>query len=169
MSPNWLIDAYNLMHLIPSIADHLDHNRGECYGLLAGLVEDYCKKNGTRARLVIDGYPQAVNGHFPHVSLSYSKSKTADEYIYKQIQKGNAARQWIVVSNDREILDEARKQGIQTVQSSQFKQQITAKKRKTSSNGHIKPIEKQADVKVSDKEVKRMLKFYKLRDKFDDE
>lgn len=169
MTPKWLIDAYNLMHLIPSIADHLDHNPGESYGLLAGLVEEYCRKKGSRARLIIDGYPQAVNGHFPHVSLSYSKSKTADEYIYKQIQKDNAARQWIVVSNDREILDEARKMGIQTVRSSQFKQQITAQKRKASSGNRSRPVEKQPDVKVSDKEVERMLKFYKLRDKFDDE
>lgn len=168
MGTHWLIDGNNLLHQVQSLKASAPRHAIAPLAQLAELVDDFCRRQNRRAHLLFDGPVRKLPGSYTRISVSFSKNRSADEQIIRRIRKKGAAKRWVVVTDDREILDAARKSGVKTEAASAFRQRMMPRTgRKKSSNSPGKP-EKRPDFKVSDREVDHMLLLYKLRDEHDD-
>lgn len=164
MSENWLIDAYNLMHKIPKLSRILQRNPYQAQEYLVDTISALCVTVNKSAHLVFDGAPGPLPIKRARVSTAYSRNKKADDLIIRQISKKDAARKWIVVTDDNEILQKARFYQVGYLSASEFAKSLHFPSGK-SSELMEKPLQKKPDVIVSDKEVDQMLLYYKLKKK----
>lgn len=168
MAKRWLIDGNNLLHQVRSLKASAPSHAIAPLAQLAELIDDFCRRQNGRAHLLFDGPARKLPGSYARISVSFSKHQSADEQIIRRIRKAGAAKRWVVVTDDREILDAARKSGVKTETASGFRQRlIPPSGQKTGPKYSGKP-EKRHDFKVSDQEVDHMLLLYKLRDEHDD-
>ncbi len=103
----WLIDAHNVMHQLPEIksrlqSDHLGAMRDFCM-----MVSTAARKNRCKAELVFDGVPLIIPGTFAGLTVHFSRERTADEVIISMLAGENAAQKWTLVTDDREIRQQA--------------------------------------------------------------
>ncbi|MEX0929623.1 MAG: NYN domain-containing protein [Balneolales bacterium] len=162
MQKQWLIDAHNVMHLLPDVLKGYAGNRLDGIEYLTSLIDGLCISQKRKALLVFDGYPLHLGMKPHHCRVAFGGGKSADEAIINRLKNKNLANQWIVVSNDREVLDRARRQGAETLTAHNFILKIGsrthAREQDTASSaGH--PLKK-ADVEVSDHEVEEMLRLF---------
>lgn len=163
MQKQWLIDAHNVMHLLPSVLKGYANSRLDGIEYLAALVDGLCLKHKRKALLIFDGYPLHLGMKPLHCNTAFSGGKTADEVIINRLKSKQSARQWIVVSNDREVLAQAGMHGAETLSANDFAGQLSGispsgQHKKTSSPVH--PL-KRANVDVSDSEVEEMLRLFR--------
>jgi predicted RNA-binding protein with PIN domain len=101
-----LLDGNNLLHRLPGKpASRADLRR---------LVLEACRHQRMRITVVFDGPPP--EGAPPReelgaVSVVYAGSETADDVIIRSLPLGRAARDWVVVTDDRELRARARQRG----------------------------------------------------------
>lgn len=161
MQKQWLIDAHNLMHLIPPVTRDYSNNRLDGIGYLTTLVDSWCMNLKRKALLVFDGHPLHLGMKFRYCRVAFSGGKTADEAIINRLNNRSASN-WIVISNDREVLSQARLKGAETQTADTFLNQFGSKgsagRQETPTSGDH-PL-KQADVDVSDNEVEEMLRLF---------
>lgn len=113
----YLIDAFNLVHAIPTIRDSATPR--------ADLVRFFSTHRLTgsrtnRAVLVFDGYPAEGVENEGSVEVLFSKNRTADDVIADVIAKTPHKRQIVVVSDDRAVRSEASAQGAETIANAVF-------------------------------------------------
>lgn len=166
MPKKWLIDAYNLMHKIPPISRLLENNPGEARRYLMDALSVFCQNNSRTAHVVFDGAAGSENIKRKNLSIAYSHNKKADDLIISLLSKKNAQKKWIVITDDNEILQKARIYGVENQSSSGFAKRLNLQQ-KQPSKSRPKPLQKNSDVIVSDKEVDEMLLFYKLKNRDD--
>ena len=151
----YLIDGHNL---IPKLGLRLDSMDDEQE--LIAILQEYARiERKKQVEVYFDGAPPShsgtsrqgtVNAHF--VSLGM----TADDAIRKRLKKiGKSARNWTVVSSDRQVQTEARFAGANIISSDEF-----AKKLKEARNSAPKPAN---DRKLSQQEVNDWLKLFEGR------
>ncbi|MEX2633961.1 MAG: NYN domain-containing protein [Balneolales bacterium] len=163
MQKQWLIDAHNLMHLIPSVVKGYSNSRLDGIEYLTSLVDGICLAQKRNALLIFDGYPLHI-GMKPHrCSIAFGGGKSADEAIINRLKKKNSADRYIVVSNDNEVIAQARAQGAETLSASDFARQITPRPLTSRTSGPVETShpEKRVNVEVSDSEVEEMLRLFK--------
>lgn len=121
----YLIDGHNLIAVTPGIT--LDDPDDEMR--LIALVRTYCLKRGKRAIIYFDRAapgavdPPPVGGIVAHFVAS---PRTADEAIRDHlIRLSKEAKNWEVVSSDREVRDAVRQAGARSIDSRTFAKQIT--------------------------------------------
>ena len=115
----YLIDGHNL---IPKLGLRLDALDDELQ--LAAILQEFARLNRRSVEVYFDGAPAGyagtrslgtVQAHFVRLGQS------ADDAIRARLQKmGRSAREWVVVSSDREVQDAARAAQAQTLTSEEF-------------------------------------------------
>ncbi len=101
-----LLDGNNLLHDLPAGKRTREEVRR--------LVLERVRHERQRVTVVFDGPPptgspdrEALGG----VTVVWSGARSADDVIVASLPDGSAARQWVVVSDDRELARRARERG----------------------------------------------------------
>jgi len=115
----YLIDGHNL---IPKLGLRLDALDDELE--LAAILQEFARLNRRTVEVYFDGAPAGhagtrnlgtVRAHFVRLGQS------ADDAIRARLQKmGRSAKEWVVVSSDREVQDAARAAQAQALTSEEF-------------------------------------------------
>jgi len=115
----YLIDGHNL---IPKVGLRLDSMDDEME--LVAILREFCRTSRKDAEVYFDGAPTphagtrkigAVTAHFVRLGT------TADEAIRKRLKRlGKSAKNWTVVTSDRQVQAEARAARAQVIPSEAF-------------------------------------------------
>ena len=115
----YLIDGHNL---IPKLGLRLDSIDDEME--LIAILQEFCRLERRQVDVYFDGAPTphagtrklgAVTAHFSPVTT------TADNAIRNRLRKlGKSAKNWIVVSSDRQVQTEARSARAEIISSDEF-------------------------------------------------
>ncbi len=120
----YLIDGHNLIAAMPGM--HLGAEDDEAQ--LIGLLRAYCERTSSRATVYFDrGHPTA--GPSPsggRVTACFVPApRSADQAIIRHLARlGGEARNWTVVSSDREIQLAASRAGARRLVSREFAAQL---------------------------------------------
>ena len=104
-----LLDGNNLLHRLPASA--------RSRSAVRALVLDATRHERMSVVVVFDGPPlrgAPAEETLGRVVVVYSGARTADETIVGRIPGGRAARQWVVVTDDRGLAERARLLGAST-------------------------------------------------------
>ena len=150
----YLIDGHNL---IPKLGLRLDSIDDETE--LINTLQEFCRLERRQVEVFFDGAPAAqagtrkqgaVTAHFVRLG------DTADNAIRSRLKKlGRSAKNWIVVSSDRQVQAEAHAAHAEVVSSDAFAALV-----KHARDSAPKP---NAERKLSPKEVDDWLKFFEER------
>jgi predicted RNA-binding protein with PIN domain len=152
---SYLIDGHNL---IPKLGLRLDSIDDELE--LIAILQEFCRIERKQAEIYFDGAPMpqagtrklgAVTAHFVRLGT------TADNAIRSRLKRlGRTAKNWTVVSSDRQVQAETR-----AIHSEVLTSEAFAKQLKKARNSAPKSTE---DRKLTPKEVDDWLKIFKNRD-----
>jgi len=150
----YLIDGHNL---IPKLGLHLDAIDDEME--LVAILQEFCRLERRQVEVFFDGAPAsqagtrklgAVTAHFVRLGT------TADDAIRNRLKKlGKSAKNWTVVSSDRQVQADARAAHAEVTSSDAFAGML-----KQARNSAPKPNN---DRKVSPHEVDEWLKIFERR------
>jgi hypothetical protein len=101
-----LIDGNNLLHNLPPA----DRSRER----VRRAVLDACRHERRRITVVFDGPPPPPSPpreSLGPVTVLYAGSEKADDVIIRTLPGGSSARDWVVVTDDRELQSRARDRG----------------------------------------------------------
>jgi hypothetical protein len=122
----YLIDGHNLIPRIPGI--HLQDLEDEIQ--LIKMLQDYCRATRSKVEVFFDNAPTGSIGVQHHGRLTAHfilQGRTADDAIRSRLKKlGRSARNWTVVSSDREIAAAARESGARVYTAEQFAAKVRA-------------------------------------------
>lgn len=150
----YLIDGHNL---IPKLGLRLDSVDDELE--LIAILQEFCRIERTQIEVYFDGAPTpqagtrklgAVTAHFVRLGT------TADNAIRSRLKRlGRAAKNWNVVSSDRQVQAEARAVHSEVLTSEAFAKQLK--------KARISAPKSTEDRKLSPKEVDDWLKIFKSK------
>ncbi len=120
----YLIDGHNLIPKIPGLSlQALDDEMQ-----LVTLLQQYCQRTSRRVEIYFDNAPAGHAGTraFGTVKAHFvPRGRTADDAIRLRLERlGRAARNWHVVSSDRQVQAEARALGAARVGADQFAREL---------------------------------------------
>jgi predicted RNA-binding protein with PIN domain len=148
----YLIDGHNLIPKLGLRLDSLDDENE-----LIAILQEFCRLERRQADVYFDGAPaphagtrrlSAVTAHFVPLGT------TADDAIRRRLKKmGKSAKNWVVVSSDRQVQAEARAAQAEILSSDTFARQL--KRARTSVP---KPIN---DKELSSQELDEWLRLFK--------
>ncbi len=119
----YIIDGHNL---IPRVGLKLNALDDEMQ--LVVILREFCRINKKKIDVYFDGAPPGENGKrkFGAVTAHFVRQgRTADDAIRAQLQKlGKAARNWTVVSSDREVQASAKSVRAKVLSSDEFAQKL---------------------------------------------
>ena len=148
----YIIDGHNLIPRVGLRLDALDDEMA-----LVEMLREFCRAKKKRVEVYFDGAPPGENGtrKFGYVTAHFvRKGRTADDAIHTRLQKmGNAARNWTVVSSDREVLNSAKSVRASRISSDEFAAQIEEAK-------FISFSDPSEDKVVSKQEVEQWLEIF---------
>jgi len=130
----YLIDGHNLIPYIPGLSlKDLDDEIA-----LIKVLQGFASQQKTRVEVYFDQAPAARAGSrsFGSVRAHFVRQgTTADQAMIKHLSRiGKEAKNWTVVTSDREILVEAKSAHSQILRSSQFAAQLKSVKSRISSD-----------------------------------
>ena len=150
----YLIDGHNL---IPKLGLHLDSVDDEME--LTAILQEFCRLERKQVEVFFDGAPTphagtrklgAVTAHFVRLGA------TADNAIRDRVKSlGKSARNWTVVSSDRQVQAEARAAQADVISSDSFASLL-----KRTRNSATKSTNER---KLSKQEVEDWLKLFEER------
>ncbi len=121
----YILDGHNLIPKIPglSLRDPDDETR------LLEMLQDFARRERARVEVFFDRAPDTRQGKqtYGRVTAHFVTHRaTADEAIQRYLQSlGKGARNWTVVSSDRQVQVNARALGARVLPSETFAIQIT--------------------------------------------
>ena len=147
----YIVDGHNLIPMLGLRLDSVDDEME-----LIAILQEFCRLERRQVEVYFDGAPThqagirklgSVTAHFVRLGT------TADEAIRKRLKKlGKSAKNWTVVSSDRQVQAEARAAHAEAIPSAAFAQLLSQAR-----NAAPKPAE---DRKLSPKEVEDWLKLF---------
>jgi len=150
----YLIDGHNL---IPKLGLRLDSIDDEME--LIAILQEFCRLERRQVEVFFDGAPAsqsgtrklgAVSAHFVRLGT------TADDAIRNRLKRlGKSARNWTVVSSDRQVQANAHASQAEVISSDAFAGLL-----KQARNSAPKPND---DRKISQQEVEEWLKLFEQR------
>lgn len=148
----YLIDGHNL---IPKLGLRLDSVDDEME--LIAILQEFCRLERKQVEVYFDGAPTPHAGarEFGAVTAHFvPQGTTADNAIRKRLKRmGKSAKNWTVVSSDRQVQTEAR-----AVQANVISSDVFAKQLKQARDSAPKPLD---DQKLSKQEVDDWLRLFK--------
>ncbi len=160
----YLIDGHNLIGQLPDISLTDPDDEAKLVQKLIG----FAARQGKRIVVVFDsglpGGKSRLSTHTIEVVFASARS-SADDVMKERIKSARDPGQWVVVSNDRAVLDAARTRRMTTLTSAKFAAQL----RLAPSAHKAKPTleadaGEAADVQLSPEEVEAWLKLFKGKD-----
>ena len=119
----YLVDGHNL---IPKLGLRLDSADDELE--LIAILQEFCRLERRQVDVYFDGAPatQAGTRKLGSVTAHFVRlGTTADDAIRKRLKKlGKAAKNWTVVSSDRQVQAEARAVHADIISADSFAQQL---------------------------------------------
>jgi len=116
----YLIDGHNLIPKIPGI--HLHDVEDEIQ--LIEILKVFCRKTRSKAEVYFDNAPPGhrdVGRHGSVIAFFVHQGRTADDAIRLRLKNlGRSARNWTVVSSDRELIAAGKESGARWISSSKF-------------------------------------------------
>jgi uncharacterized protein len=150
----YLVDGHNL---IPKIGLRLDSPDDEME--LVAILQEFCRRSRREVHVYFDGAPagEARSHKFANVTAHFVRQgSSADAAIRAHILRlGRAARNWTVVSSDREVQSSARAGHAAAVSSEEFAGSLRRLEART---GHAT-----GDMQLSSDEVSEWLRFFSSR------
>jgi predicted RNA-binding protein with PIN domain len=150
----YLIDGHNL---IPKLGLRLDSVDDEME--LIAILQEYCRVERRQVEVFFDGAPAAQAGtrKLGAVTAHFVRLGTiADDAIRNRLKRlGRSARNWTVVTSDRQVQVEARAAGAEVVSSDAFAAML-----KQARNAAPKPS---AERNLSPQEIEDWLKLFEDR------
>jgi len=147
----YLIDGHNL---IPKLGLRLDSIDDEME--LVGILQEFCRRDHRQVEVYFDGAPAAqagirklgtVTAHF------VQRGKTADNAIRDRLKAlGRSAKNWTVVSSDRQVQAEASARRAEVVSSDTFAAMLKQVQTSTPKKGN--------DRKLSEDEVNEWMRLF---------
>jgi uncharacterized protein len=116
----YLIDGHNLIPKVPglNLSDIDDEME------LVKLVQEFCRKTGKKAEILFDNAPPLLSRsrkYGPVTARFISDQSSADLAIQKRLRSlKREARNWTVVSSDRQVQAEAATAGAKTISADEF-------------------------------------------------
>jgi len=116
----YIIDGHNLIPKIPgmNLGDIDDEVQ------LIKVLQDFCRRRRTRVEVYFDNAPPGGSRKQKHGQVSANfvrQGRTADDAIRSRLNKlGKAARNWTVVSSDRQVAAAAREAGAKVFSADKF-------------------------------------------------
>jgi predicted RNA-binding protein with PIN domain len=124
----YIVDGFNLVHKIPSLKRSLNPH--------SDLIQ-YIKNrkltgsHNNKVIIVFDGAPEPSVQREREFEILFSLSESADNLIKKRISRIKVKSEVVVVSDDREIIDYAKKEGARFLRTADFiKIKLTENKEK---------------------------------------
>jgi predicted RNA-binding protein with PIN domain len=121
-----IIDGHNLIPKVPGLSLQAPDDEMR----LVELLQRYCAHRNTRAEVYFDRAAAGNAGRRPFgaVTAVFVRSgRTADQAIAARVrQLGKQARNWVVVSSDREVQQAARWAGARVLTSEAFAAELSA-------------------------------------------
>jgi predicted RNA-binding protein with PIN domain len=152
----YLIDGHNL---IPKLGLRLDSIDDETE--LVAILQEFCRLERRQAEVFFDGAPanQAGTRKLGAVTAYFVRiGDTADNAIRRRLKRlGKGAKNWTVVSSDRQVQAEARAARAEVTSSDAFAAML-----KQARSAVPKPA---SDQKLSAKEVEDWLKLFEERNR----
>jgi predicted RNA-binding protein with PIN domain len=147
----YIIDGHNL---IPKLGLRLDSMDDEIE--LVAILQEYCRLERKQAEVYFDGAPASHAGARKTGNITaffVPLGKTADDAIRRRLKKlGKSAKNWIVVSSDRQVQAEARVARAEIIPSDSFARQLSQARASAP-----KPVH---DRKLSAQEVDQWLELF---------
>ncbi len=122
---NLIIDGYNLMNMVSIKGSSLEEKREK----FISLISEFCSVNKTNVIIVFDGAGQESQhrGYEKRgkVKLVFSaKGETADDVIMETVGKKKNAKDFLVITSDRQIRNFAAARGASLQTASEFSQYL---------------------------------------------
>jgi predicted RNA-binding protein with PIN domain len=118
----YLIDGHNLIPKIPGI----DLNDLDDELQLIKVLQDYCRRERKKVEVYFDNAPpgEARTRKYGQVTAHYiRRGRTADSAIRSRLHKiGNSARNWTVITSDREVAAASRESHAKVISAENFVQ-----------------------------------------------
>jgi predicted RNA-binding protein with PIN domain len=148
----YLIDGHNL---IPKLGLRLDSADDEME--LIAILQEFCRlENKNQVEVYFDGAPAGYAGTRKHGKVMAHfvvVGQTADDAIRRRLKKmGKSAKNWSVVSSDRQVQADARAAQAEIISSDAFA--------KTLKQARASAPKANTDRKLSDKEVEEWLSLF---------
>jgi predicted RNA-binding protein with PIN domain len=152
-----LIDGHNL---IPKLGLSLRSLDDEMQ--LVARLQDYCRAERKSVEVYFDGAPagQAETRRMGLVTAHFVRlGQTADSAIRARLKiLGRAARNWTVVTSDRQVQADARGAGATVISSDAFAEQVTESMRAPAQTS-------EHEAGISDAEVEEWLRLFREKER----
>jgi predicted RNA-binding protein with PIN domain len=148
----YLIDGHNL---IPKLGLRLDSIDDETE--LISILQEFCRLEQKQVEVYFDGAPQSKTKKQGRVTANFVRlGTTADDAIRNRLKRlGKNAKNWTVVSSDRQVQAEARAAHADVTSSDAFAAML--RQARSAASGP------ESDRKLSAKEVEDWLKLFEER------
>ncbi|NIP41263.1 MAG: NYN domain-containing protein [candidate division Zixibacteria bacterium] len=152
----FIIDGHNLIPRVPGLSlDQIDDE-----DKLIQLLQEFAQKVSKNIDLYFDKAPpgNVRKKKFGRVTAHFvSETSTADAAIKNKLKSmGKAAKNWTLVSADREILAEARSRQVRTINPDEFVRSYLVEQGTVEESPGTSP-----DVHISGEEINEWLDFFK--------
>ena len=126
-----LLDGYNVIYAVPELSRHMDRSLQSAREALVRLCQEYRRRRGDIGRLyvVFDGRDAYASGapephHEGRVTVCFThQPEEADERILRLIESEKGRSRCVVVSNDNEVVNNARAFGARVLSVQTFYEQ----------------------------------------------
>jgi predicted RNA-binding protein with PIN domain len=148
----YLVDGHNL---IPRLGLRLDSVDDEME--LITILQEFCRLEHRQVEVFFDGAPRPNTEKHGRVTANFvRRDNTADQAIHTRLKRlGKAAKNWTVVSSDRQVQAEARAVHAEVLSSDSFAAMLRQARSSAS-----KPS---GEKNISPKEVDEWLKLFEER------
>ncbi len=123
----YLIDGHNLIGKM----DNLSLAAIDDEQQLIEILQEFCRRERRTAEVYFDNAPPGVPQarQYGRLTAFFTRAgKSADQAIYERLKRlGKEARNWTVVSSDRQVQAMAKSVRAKTISSEEFARQMTAK------------------------------------------
>lgn len=143
---NLIIDGYNLIHAIPSIARHVNSDLQRARELLLIKLSCYARLTQTHIIVIFDGQnlgPAHQSGQ-PGVTVVFTHGRKADQEIKDRVSRISSKKDWLIITSDFDIRYFVEGLMIKTRSSSEFAAELLAlenKEEKKARPGISRPAE----------------------------
>lgn len=130
MTPFYIIDAYNLIHKIPTFKNAMEQSLEHSRNLLISFIKAYQSSKNIKITLVFDGdeigYVDNAHQSTSRLKIIYSKSpEKADPLIKRLISKVNNKKSVTLISADNDLVNFSKKKGANVLSPEMFFQQAS--------------------------------------------
>lgn len=116
----FIIDGNNLIHKLPHLSKIQSKDKEAARSRLAFMIDRYFSGKKVKVYLYFDGF-EGERINVSNIKIIYSRQRTADEIIRKQIEKSTKRHLITVISSDRsDIIGFAEVCGCKAISSEEF-------------------------------------------------